>query len=109
MVYSVYCVLDLHQNVLTLDLHQTNQLLSTSTMDSASGSEGDEKEHDPILDFAIDYLVNGKYSDGLPKDKKRAVRKRAATLELDKGEVFLKRKGRRVKVILDVKEQQRIL
>ena len=75
-----------------------------------SGSEADEKERDPILDFAIDYLVNGKYSDGLPKERKRAVRKRAATLELDKGEVFrLKRKGRRVKVVMDVKEQQRIL
>ncbi len=57
----------------------------------STGSEADEKEvkeRYPILDFASDYLVNGKYSDGLPKERKRAVRKWAATLELDKGQVF---------------------
>ena len=36
---------------------------------------------------------------GLSKEKKRAVRKRAAALIVDKGEVFLKRKGRHVKVV----------
>ena len=49
--------------------------------------------------------------ENIPTDyqKKRAVRKHAATLELDKGEILLKRKGRRVKVVVYVREQQRIL
>ena len=35
--------------------------------------------------------------DGLTKEKKRAVRRRAATLETEKGEVFLLRKGKKEK------------
>ena len=46
---------------------------------------------------------------GCRKDKRRAVRKRAATLVVDKGEVFLKRKGRQVEVVTTVEDQRRIL
>ena len=35
---------------------------------------------DDILDLAIEYAVRGCYKDGLSKDKKRAVRKRAKNL-----------------------------
>lgn len=45
-----------------------------------SGMEGD-----PILDLTIEYALNGCYGDELSKDKKRAVRKRAARLV---GEVY---------------------
>ena len=37
------------------------------------------------------------YPDGLTKEKKRAVRRRAATLETEKGEVFLLRKRKQKK------------
>ena len=49
------------------------------------------------------------YPDGLTKEKKRAVRKRAAKLETEKGEVFLLRKGKRIKVVQTEKEQKQIL
>ena len=35
------------------------------------------------------------------------MRKRAATLVVDKGEVFLKRKGRQVEVVTTVEDQRR--
>ena len=47
-----------------------------------------EKE-DEILELAIHYVQNGSYPPGLSRDKKRAVRKRAATVSCDKGEVFV--------------------
>ena len=76
-LYGVYCVLNLHQNegICTdyrLYKKDQNLLLFTMTaaiMDFSSNSEADEKEHDPVIDLAIDYLVNGKYTDGLSKEK----------------------------------------
>lgn len=53
--------------------------------------DDDEAEKDPILDLAIDYAVQRTYPDGLSKEKKRAVRKRAATLIVEKGEVFFEK------------------
>ena len=46
----------------------------------------------------LSYVLHHNYPPNLLKDKKRAVRKRAATLVVDKGKVFLKRKGHLVKV-----------
>ena len=63
----------------------------------------DSVKHDDILDFTIYY--DGSYPDGLTKEKKRAVRKRAAKLETEKGEVFLLR----IKVVQTEKEQKQIL
>ena len=62
-------------------------------------------KEDPILDHAIHYAINNTYPDGLSKEKKRAVRKRAATLVVDSGEVYLKRKNRKVKVVQSRKDQ----
>ena len=67
----------------------------------------DSVKHDDILYFTIYY--DGSYPDGLTKEKKRAVRKRAAKLETEKGEVFLLRKGKRIKVVQTEKEQKQIL
>ena len=53
-------------------------------------------EDDPILDCAIHYALHGCYLQDLGKDKKRAVRKRAANLVVDRGEVFVKKKDRKV-------------
>ena len=52
-----------------------------------------DESKDDILDLAIEYAVRGCYKDGLSKDKKRAVRKRAKNLIVEKGEVYLRRKG----------------
>ena len=66
-------------------------------------------KHNDVLDFAIYYcLHDGSYPDGLTKEKKRAVRKRAAKLETEKSEVFLLKKGRRIKVV-QTEEQKQIL
>ena len=43
------------------------------------------------------------------RDKKRAVRKRAAAVVCDKEEVFVQRKLRRVKVVTSTDERERIL
>ena len=50
----------------------------------------DGRGHSDILHFTIYY--DGSYPDGLTKEK-RAVRRRAATLETKKDEVFLLRKA----------------
>ena len=68
-------------------------------------------KEDRILDLAIHYALNNNYpvTAELTKDQKRAVRKRAATLLVEKGEVYLEKKERKVKVISSVQEQQRML
>ena len=66
-------------------------------------------QEDQILDFAIEYKQSGTYPPALTKEKKRAVRKRAATLIADNGEIYVERKNRRVKVISSAGEQARIL
>ena len=77
-------------------------------MEEGTNAENLPKE-DPILDYAIYYTVNGTYPNELTKEKKRAVRKRAGTLILENGEVYLQRKGRRVKVIQSRKDQLLII
>ena len=47
----------------------------------------ERKEGDLILELAIQYVQDGTYPPSLSKDKKRALRKHAATLYIDKGEV----------------------
>ena len=66
-------------------------------------------EEDVILELAIEYVLGNGYPSDLVKDRKRAVRKRAATLTAEQGEVFVQRKGRRVKVVTSVEEQRFIL
>ena len=66
--------------------------------------EFQEENNDPI-----DYALHHGYPQGLSKERKITVKKRASTLEVDKGEVFVKRKGRRVKVVTASEEQHRIL
>ena len=63
---------------------------------------------DHILDYTIEYKLSGTYPPSLMK-KKRAARKRAATLIADNGEIYVQRKKGRVKVVTSVKEQGRIL
>ena len=64
---------------------------------------------DHILDFAIEYKQSGTYPPALTKEKKRAVRKRTASLIADNGEIYVERKNRRVKVVTSAEEQARIL
>lgn len=53
-------------------------------------------EEDAILDHAMHYTQYKCYRGELTKDQKRAVRKRATNLVVEKGEVFLKKKDRKV-------------
>ena len=45
-----------------------------------------------MLDLAIEYKVSSTYPDGMTKDKKRAVRKRAQCIDIIGGEAFLRKK-----------------
>ena len=65
----------------------------------------EDKIEDRILDRAIHYISNKTYHCELEKDKKRAVRKCAATLVLEDGEVFVQQKNRKFKVIRSREDQ----
>ena len=84
-------------------------IISEMNPEGEGSAQEFEEESDPILELAIEYALHRSYPSGLSKEKKRAVRKRAAALVVDKGEVFLKRKGRHVKVVTAVADQRQIL
>lgn len=84
------------------------RISSNMNSDDESSVQQDE-EIDRVLELAVEYAVRRSYPPGLTKKKKTAVRKRASTLVVEKGEVFLKKKGRLVKVVTAVEEQRRIL
>ena len=67
-----------------------------------------EKE-EQLLNLAIEYATTGLYQPHLTKDQKRAVRRKARTLVVESGEVFIERKKGRVKVIAAKAEQARVL
>ena len=71
-------------------------------MDNIETTDGQETNGvDEILEYAIRYSQDGSYTPNLTKDKKRAVRKRAALLTVDKGEVFFTRGKAKVKVLVN--------
>ena len=74
-------------DALSKDHHSTEKTEDNSRTNDAETLPKDKE--DPILDHAIHYAINNTYPDGLSKEKKRAVRKRAATLVIDGGEVYL--------------------
>lgn len=79
-------------------------------MDTAEDHQ-DEK----LLQYAIQFALTGSYpqleelSAEKRKLKKRVIRRKAATLIIENGEVFLQRQQHRVKVITSKEEQERIL
>ena len=87
-----------------------SSVISSVKMNQEDEQEFSDKENeDPILELAIEYALHGSYPSGLSKERKRAVRKRAAALVVQRGEVFLRRKKRLVKIVTTAKEQRRIL
>ena len=86
----------------------TADLLDERSMDSEREISTTEPE-DLILDLAIYYAVHHSYPPRLSKERKRAVRKQASTLIVDKGEVFSKTKGCQVKLVTSFEDQRRIL
>ena len=81
-----------------------------AAMDNIEPTESNETNGaDEILEYAIQYAQDGSYPPNLTKDKKRAVRKRAALLSVDKGEVFFTRGKAKVKVVVSHDEQRRVL
>ena len=85
----------------------THVLLDNS--DSFEDVEDRTDKKDELLDIAFEYKIKGSYSDDASKDQKRAIRKRAQNLIADKGEIFLIRKSKHVKIITSIEEQSRIL
>ena len=53
-------------------------------------------DDDHVLDLAVKHALHGRYDQELTKGRKRAVRERATRLVLERGEVFLNKKGRKV-------------
>ena len=68
-----------------------------------------EPKEEQLLQLAIEYVTTGTYPAGIAKDRKRAVRRKASTLVIDKGEVFVRHHQRKVKVVVEKEEQARIL
>ena len=56
--------------------------------DGAKQLDDPQKRTDEILELAIKYVQDGSYPPDLSKERKRAVRKRATALSIDKGEIF---------------------
>ena len=81
-----------------------NSEMASKNDDDNNLLEEDKKEG-CILDCTIHYVLNKTYPCELEKDKERAVRKCAATLVLDNGEVFVQQKNRKVKVIRSREDQ----
>ena len=52
-------------------------------------------DDDHVLDLAINYARYGCYGEGLTKKRKRAVRKRAARLVVEREDVFLQKNERK--------------
>ena len=77
--------------------------------DDAKQLDDPQKRTDEILELAIKYVQDGSYPPDLSKDRKRAVRKRATALSINKGEIFFKRGSKRVNVVASRDEQTRIL
>ena len=72
-----------------------------AAMDNIETTDGQEMNGvDEILEYAFRHFQDGSYPPNLTKDKKRAVRKRAALLTVDKGEVFFTRGKAKVKVLV---------
>ena len=70
-------------------------------------------DHNEVFDAAITYKIDGTYPIVTHQKilRKRAIRKRAERLEIDKGELFLLRKNgeQKVKIITEPEEQKHIL
>ena len=57
-------------------------------------------EEENVLDLTIEYLLKGQWHPGLSKNKKRSIRKKAASIVVEAGEVFLKKKVMKLWTIL---------
>ena len=75
----------------------------------ATMAESNSKKADKIPEYAIQDAKDGSYPPELTKEKERAVRKRAALLTVDKGEVSFNSGKTKVIVIISLEEQRRVL
>ena len=78
------------------DHHQEEDAAKDHHRQEDAHSDIERQETDNILEHAIEYLIEGAYPLGLTKDKKRAVRKKAQTISIEEGEVYIKRKKNKV-------------
>ena len=59
-----------------------------------SGKINVYRRHSGLI--AIDYVVNGQYSEELTADQRRSVGRRAKSIFIEDGEVFINKKGKKV-------------
>ena len=73
-------------------------------------SSEDMDKVEELLDAVIEYAVSATYPvDCCDKGRKRAIRRKASTLVIKNGEIYIRRKKRTVKVITSKDEQRRIV
>ena len=61
-----------------------------------------------IIDLSIYYLLTKSYPLNADVKLKRSIRRRASTLNLEDGQIYIKKRKRRVKVIVSHEEQVKI-
>ena len=61
-----------------------------------------------IIDPSINYLFTKSYPLNADVKLKRSIRRRASTLNLEDGQIYIKKRKRRVKVIVSHEEQVKI-
>lgn len=52
------------------------------------------QDEDDLLDAAAVYAIDNVYPEGCTANRKRIIRKKAAKLVIENGEVFVKKKGK---------------
>ena len=62
----------------------------------------EQDEQQELLDYAIEYCTCESYPPGLTKDKKRAVRKKAKSVLVEGGEVYIMKKKKKVHTYNDI-------
>ena len=60
----------------------------------------EQDEQQELLDYAIEYCTCESYPPGLTKDKKRAVRKKAKSVLVEGGEVYIMKKKKKVHTMI---------
>ena len=62
--------------------------------DPLTMSHSDDDNDFDLVEEAYEYKINGNYPEGCTANQKRSIRRKAATLILRNGEIFLTRKER---------------
>ena len=83
-----------------------NSDLTSLTQEPKTGGKDDDIS---LLDLSIDYLLTKSYPHNIDAKMKRSIRRRSSLLTFENGDILVRRKNRRVKVITNSTDRCRIL